>query len=117
MCIRDRANEGDDILEGDDAEENMLVQNAYTFLVGNGFHLVNMQPALYFVSEDEIRYVPGGEQSDEYYQYEIFLKTENYHDEQVWREWIRIGTDFLLYTSPFSPFSVGYSVSMGKIKL
>ncbi len=110
------ANEGDDILEGDDAEENMLVQNAYTFLVGNGFHLVNMQPALYFVSEDEIRYVPGGEQSDEYYQYEIFLKTENYHDEQVWREWIRIGTDeYCMYFSDESlslegsgPFSGTY---------
>lgn len=83
----------DVVYEYVDMEENTLVQNAYTFLVGNGFHLVNMQPALYFVSEDEIRYVPGGEQSDEYYQYEIFLKTENYHDEQVWREWIRIGSD------------------------
>lgn len=99
-----------------DMEENTLVQNAYTFLVGNGFHLVNMQSALYFVSEDEIRYVPGGEQSDEYYQYEIFLKTENYHDEQVWREWIRIGTDeYCMYFSDESlslegngPFSGTY---------
>lgn len=75
------------------AEESTLVQNAYEFLVGNTFHLIDMQPSICFISEDEVRYLPGGEQSDKYYSYEISLKTETYHDEQVLREYITIGGD------------------------
>lgn len=75
------------------AEENTLVQNAYEFLVGNTFHLIDMQPSICFISEDEMQYLPGGEQSDKYYSYKISLKTETYHDEQVLREYITIGGD------------------------
>lgn len=74
-------------------EDNTLVKDAYKFLVGNRFHLIDNQPIIYFVSENQICFSAGGEQTDKYYSYKISVKIENYHNKQVWREYITIGEE------------------------
>ena len=73
-------------VEQGNAEQQQVIDNAYNFLVGHSFHLQDSQPLMVFESHDTIRYCWGGDIEDDYFNYSITARYEDYKDDL--KEWL-----------------------------
>lgn len=69
-----------------DPQEQAAINAAYNTLVGHTFVRQNAQPAIEFISDNTMCYLPGGEMEEQYLAYTITARYEDYRDGQ--KEWL-----------------------------
>lgn len=69
-----------------DPQEQAAINTAYNTLVGHTFVRQDAQPAIEFISDNTMCYLPGGEMEDQYLAYTITARYEDYRDGQ--KEWM-----------------------------
>ncbi len=97
--------------------EQEAVNEAYSFLVGHSFHLQDSQPLMVFESYDTIRYCWGGNIEDDYFNYSISSRYEDYKDDlKEWLTFLTIdGEEYYLRTFTNGSINIGSTSGYGEL--
>ena len=97
--------------------EQEAVNEAYSFLVGHSFHLQDSQPLMVFESYDTIRYCWGGNIEDDYFNYSISARYEDYKDDlKEWLTFLTIdGEEYYLRTFTNGSINIGSTSGYGEL--
>lgn len=104
-------------VEQGNAEQQQAIDNAYNFLVGHSFHLQDSQPLMVFESYDTIRYCWGGNIEDDYFNYSISARYEDYKDDlKEWLTFLTIdGEEYYLRTFTNGSINLGSTSGYGEL--
>lgn len=97
--------------------EQEAVNEAYSFLVGHSFHMQDSQPLMVFESYDIIRYCWGGNIEDDYFNYSISARYEDYKDDlKEWLTFLTIdGEEYYLRTFTNGSINIGSTSGYGEL--